>query len=193
MLCPVCLTRIDLAGKVPSAAAPAVVAPQPVPHEVVCPRCKLHFSPFSKRSRPSPTDASRRKTVLVVDDQKYFREIARDALEAAFDVKTAASAHEARVAIGAGGIDLLVLDLKLDGCEAGRDLLLTLRPKPCPIILFTGQDESEMYGHRWEELESMGADELVIKGMNAGESLLRKVAVLLGTSFEELEERRPIG
>ncbi len=229
MLCPVCLTRIDLAGTAPRpqpppaaatrgagairdaprsaaargaaaaqrrpaapAAGPAATTTLPLPEEIVCPRCNLHFSPFSKRSRPEAGPPRRRKRVLVVDDQKYFREIAADALSAAFDVETAVSAHEARLAIGRGGVDLIVLDLTLDDGDAGHDLLRTLNPKPCPIVLFTAQD-SELYGRRWEELESIGADDLVVKGMHCGESLLRKVAVLLGVSLEELEERRPIG
>ena len=82
-----------------------------------------------------------------------------------------------------------MLDLTLDGGDSGRELLTSLQPKPCPIVIFTAQDESEMYGDHWEELSGLGADELVIKGMNVGESLLRKVADLLGESLEELEER----
>ena len=59
----------------------------------------------------------------------------------------------------------MVLDLTLDGCNAGRELLAELRPKPCPILIFTAQDESEMYGENWENLKRLGADDLVIKGM----------------------------
>jgi CheY-like chemotaxis protein len=95
--------------------------------------------------------------------------------------------------LAGGGVDLLVLDLALDAEDAGRRLLDKLQPKPCPIVVFTAQDESELYGDRWEELARLGADDLVIKGMHAGESLLRKVAALLGTSLEDLEPAKPIG
>jgi len=198
MLCPFCMTRIALPAVEPEArdskpesvVAPATVrAVEPIPEEVVCPRCNLHFSPFSKRSRPKPASAGGRKTVLVVEDQKYFREVAADALGAAFEVKTTETVAEARLALDGGGVDLLVLDLTLDGGDSGRELLTSLQPKPCPIVIFTAQDESEMYGDHWEELSGLGADELVIKGMNVGESLLRKVAALLGESLEELEDR----
>jgi hypothetical protein len=60
-------------------------------------------------------------------------------------------------------------------------------------VIFTAQDESELYGDNWERLSDLGADELVIKGMNVGESLRRKVAALLGTPVEELEDCEPIG
>jgi CheY-like chemotaxis protein len=209
MLCPVCLTRIRIEASTTAAAGKPATGPAParpargrsaagtaavaIPDEVVCPRCRLHFSPHSKRSRPDPATTRQRKTVLVVEDQKYFREVAADALRAAFDVRTAATSQEARAALGAGGIDALVLDLTLDGDDSGRQLLMTLRPKPCPIVIFTAEDESQMYRGSWEELARLGADELVIKGMNVGESLLRKVAALLGTPLEELEAAKQIG
>lgn len=203
MLCPVCLWRIELGEPAASAAAapPAAAAAAPptaaaestLPEEVVCPRCKLHFSPFSKRSRANRATSGRRKCVLVIEDQKYFREVAADALKVAFDVKTASGANEAEATLAAGGIDLIVLDLTLDGEDSGRRLLMRLRPKPCPVVIFTAQDESELYGDPWEELARLGADDLVIKGMNVGESLLRKAASLLGTPLEDLEQAKPIG
>jgi hypothetical protein len=48
------------------------------------------------------------------------------------------------------------------------------------VLLFTAQDESEMYGDGWTKLLSLGVDDVVIKGMNMGEMLTRKVAALLG-------------
>jgi CheY-like chemotaxis protein len=153
---------------------------------VVCPRCNLHFEP---RRRPSKGTVER-KTILVVDDLAYFRQIAKDALEPTFDVKTAATSAEARDLITAGEFDLLVLDLTLDGCNAGRELLAELRPKPCPILIFTAQDESEMYGENWENLKRLGADDLVIKGMRVAESLTRKASSLLGVAVDDAD---PIG
>jgi CheY-like chemotaxis protein len=143
--------------------------------------------------RPDPRPVERhveRKTILVVDDLAYFRQIAKDALQPTFDVKTAATSAEAREIMARGGIDLLVLDLTLDGCNAGRDFLAELKPKPCPILIFTAQDESEMYGENWERLERLGADDLVIKGMRVAESLTRKASTLLGFSVDDEE---PIG
>ena len=44
------------------------------------------------------------------------------------------------------------------------------------------------YGESWDELRSLGADDLVRKGMNVGESLRRKVSALLGERWDEDEE-----
>lgn len=151
---------------------------------VVCPRCGLHFT-------PRPAAASRvegeRKTVLVVEDMDYFLDIARDALEPRFLVEAAKTVDQARAALTQGEIDLMLLDLTLSGGEDGIGLLRELPFKPCPILIFTAEDESVMYGETWEELQGLGADDVVIKGMNVGESILRKVGSLLGQSIDDDE------
>jgi CheY-like chemotaxis protein len=172
----------------PSAEARETGAPSPPvatvaeEGEIVCPRCKLHFYPRGRRSAPRDPE---RHTVLIVEDQEYFRQIAADALDSAYDVKTASGIDEAKAILAAGGIDLLVLDLNLGGGEQGERLLRELRPKPCPILIFTAQDESELYGDRWEGLVRCGADDLVIKGMHVDESLRRKAGQLLGQPIED--------
>jgi CheY-like chemotaxis protein len=178
--------RVD---DVPRRTAPARAAPPESvgPQEIVCPRCKLHFSPHRHKKS---ADAGSKKTVLVVEDQEYFREIARDALSPMFDVRSAANSDEARSALTHGDIDLLVLDLTLDGGDAGMDLLRELDPKPCPVLIFTAQDESELYGKWWDELRRAGADDLVIKGMQVAESLARKAGSLLGTPLDEEDTLR---
>ena len=173
-------------GRAAAAAIAAAPAPEPASaqEKVICPRCQLHFVP--RRAASSERDPQRR-TVLVVEDMAYFREIAADALSSRYEVKSVANLDEARAAIAAGGIDLMVLDLTLDGGDHGIELLRGMAVKPCPILIFTAQDESEMYGDSWDELRSLGADDLVMKGMNVGESLRRKVSALLGEHWDEEE------
>jgi DNA-binding response OmpR family regulator len=77
-------------------------------------------------------------------------------------------------------IDLVLLDLTLEGGQDGLRLLREGPGKTCPVLLFTAQDESEMYGDGWTRLLALGVDDVVIKGMNMGEILSRKVAALLG-------------
>lgn len=170
----------------PIAAPAAAPAPAPArataPAEVICPRCQLHFVPGRSSTA---AERSERATVLVVEDMAYFREIAVDALASRYEVKTATTVAEARALLTGGGIDLMVLDLTLDGGEYGSELLRTMLAKPCPILIFTAKDEAEMYGDTWDELQALGADDLVMKGMNAGESLLRKTAALLGDNLGE--------
>ena len=66
-------------------------------------------------------------------------------------------------------------------------LLRSLPGKRFPILIYTAQDESEMYGETWDELQRLGADDIVMKGMNVGESLARKVSGLLGMEWDEGE------
>lgn len=125
-----------------------------------------------------PSAAQRRPRVLLVEDMDFFEEVARQALEATAELVAVKTVADARRALAQGGFDLLLLDLALEG-EDGRDLLRTLPYKPCPILIFTARDESDMYGDAWSELQSWGADDVVVKGMQMGEILARKVAALL--------------
>lgn len=183
----------------PQAAAPLPTTPLPKPpaaaaqdaprpgesEEVVCPRCKLHFVP--RRATAEAAAEISRYTVLVVEDMDYFREIATEALASTFEVKEASTLAEARAHLAAGGVHLMVLDLTLGGGETGIEFLRSLPAKPCPILIYTDEDESELYGESWEELQRLGADDILMKGMNAGELLLRKASGLLGLPWDEDE------
>jgi DNA-binding response OmpR family regulator len=79
-----------------------------------------------------------------------------------------------------GAVDLLLLDLTLAGGVDGREVLRRMGPKRCPILIFTGRDERDLYGTAWDDLRRLGADDLLIKGMNVEESLILKVDALLG-------------
>jgi CheY-like chemotaxis protein/DNA-directed RNA polymerase subunit RPC12/RpoP len=161
----------------PSTPATVLVAAAPAAgNEVCCPRCGLHFSPTAERQ----VEPSTRPTVLLVEDLDYFVEIARDALAGRYELKCAKTVAEARAFLKQGGIDLMLLDLMLEGSQEGLRLLREPPGKTCPVLLFTAQDESEMYGEGWTKLQSLGVDDVVIKGMNMGEMLTRKVAALLG-------------
>ena len=42
-----------------------------------------------------------------------------------------------------------------------------------------------MYGREWDELQRLGADDMVLKGMNVGETLLRKASELLEVEVDD--------
>ena len=186
--CPSCGSPDGLARPAaPPARAAAPAVPQPLAasavepeEEVVCPRCKLHFLP--RRASVSRETATR-PVVLVVEDMDYFRQVAADALSSRFEVRQASTVAEARAQL-AQRIDLLLLDLTLDGGDHGKDLLRSFPRKPCPILIYTDQDESGMYGSSWEGLQRLGVDDVVMKGMNAGDAILRKVCGLLGVPWD---------
>jgi CheY-like chemotaxis protein len=165
-------------------AEPATPRPEPsgdggaLGGAVVCPRCKLHFTPRDDRE----LEPEERRTVLVVEDMEYFRQVARHALEAKYDVQTARSTAEGIALLAQLPVDLVVLDLTLEGKDEGRELLTHAARKGCPVIVYTARDESEIYGESWEELKRLGARDIVIKGMNVGESLARKADEILGVA-----------
>jgi predicted Zn finger-like uncharacterized protein len=154
--------------------------------EVCCPRCNFHFVPDAKAA----PKAAGRPTLLIVEDMEYFVEIARDALAGRYEFKVARNVDEARAFLLQGGIDLMLLDLTLDEGEDGLRLLREPPGKTCPVLLFTAQDESEMYGEGWEKLIALGVDDVVIKGMNMEEALTRKVAEMLGEPLSQDAFRR---
>jgi DNA-binding response OmpR family regulator len=143
---------------------------------VCCPRCSFHFVPDGK----AQSKTAGRPTLLVVEDMEYFLQIARDALAERYDLKIAKTLDEARTHLIRGGIDLLLLDLTLEKGEDGLRLLREPPGKICPVLLFTAQDESEMYGEGWANLRALGVDDVIIKGMNMDEALSKKVAAMLG-------------
>jgi predicted Zn finger-like uncharacterized protein len=187
--------RADLANA-PTAGDPEPVqaAPRPAaatprtPHEVeevVCPRCSLHFVPRRAHARAVASNSAPKPTVLVVEDMEYFLEIARDALGERFHVETATTLAQAREILARVPVALMVIDLTLEGGDEGVLLLRELSPKRFPVLVFTAEDESEMYGQKWNELRALGADDLVLKGMNVGEVLLRKVGEMLGVEVDD--------
>ena len=186
--CPSCGSPDGLARPAAVRTGAAESAPPPAPpvstaepeQEVVCPRCKLHFVP---RRTSIAHDTLTRPVVLVVEDMDYFRQVAADVLASRFEVRQASTVAEARAQL-AHRIDLLLLDLTLDGGDHGKDLLRSFRRKPCPILIYTDQDESGMYGSSWESLQQLGVDDVVMKGMNAGDAILRKVCGLLGLPWD---------
>ena len=74
---------------------------------IACPRCNLHFQPRDSFRVSKVT----RKSILVVEDLAYFRQVAKDTLEPMFEVTTAANTAEARDLLNRMDFDLLVLDL----------------------------------------------------------------------------------
>ena len=115
------------------------------------------------------------KRILAVDDDPSIREMVSDYLtENDFEVRTAANGEEMNAILDAGGVDLVLLDVRLPG-EDGFNLARTLRAKShLPIIMLTAQrDEVD----RVVGLE-LGADDYLTKPFSPRELLARIRAVL---------------
>lgn len=182
----------DSCGERWQAFAPKGAAAAGEAEPVTCPGCGLRFVPGAAAAQPGNVSTamaaqraaapvrSGQKTILIVEDVAYFTALARDTLGAKYRAITVDNVADARKILTREHIDLLVLDLTLREGEDGVDLLRSLGSKEFPVLIFTSGDEAEMYGEAWKELQALGADDLLIKGMNVEESLLKKVGSLLG-------------
>lgn len=108
--------------------------------------------------------------ILVVDDDAKLRKLlARYLTENGFIVATAGDATEARNMLTSAAFDLIVLDLMMPG-ESGLDFAATLRrTSAVPILMLTAMAEPE---DRIGGLER-GADDYLTKPFEPKELLLR--------------------
>ena len=162
----------------PITAVPAPTAAAAAPH-VSCPKCGHRFVTGARAPRPKRAAGGRQKTILLVEDQAYFSEVAREALGEGYRTISVGTKEEALKQIRSDPPQLLILDLSLARGQDGRDLLRELPGKQFPILIFTAQDETDLYGDPWQELKALGADGIVLKTMNVGEELRQKVTELL--------------
>lgn len=158
--CPSCGHRFD-----PSAEAPAV-------------RAQSSARSTSASTAPRPTRAQTR--LLLVEDQGYFIQLTKDALGTDFEVTAISELSGAEQALNQDHFDLVILDLSLQGNHDGRRLLKAIHKRAIPILIFTARDESEFYGAVWDELKAAGVMDILLKGVNVGEELKRKVVAIVG-------------
>jgi two-component system, OmpR family, response regulator RegX3 len=120
---------------------------------------------------------SRRRILLIEDEQSISEPLAEALEREGFDVVSAATAAEGREAFRARAPDLVLLDVMLpdgDGRDVLRDIRSTSRT---PVVMLTARGE-EM--DRVLGLE-LGADDYVTKPFSAAELIARLRAVLRRT------------
>jgi DNA-binding response OmpR family regulator len=132
-----------------------------------------HREAMKPSSSTGPTPSQPR--VLVVDDDPAMRKLVADSLtEHAFRVSEAGNGAEMLQAMAQHPVDLIVLDLRLQG-EDGMELARKLREESqIPIVMVTGRAEEV---DRVMGLE-LGADDYVLKPFSARELVARIRAVL---------------
>jgi len=161
------------------ARAPEQAAPE---HSVSCPSCGHRFVPGAdptaapKKSRPDRAHSK----LLLVEDQGYFIQLTKDALGPDFEVTAVNDIPDAEKALAQDRYDLVILDLSLQGNQDGRGLLRSIHKRSIPVLIFTAREESEFYGSVWEDLKTAGATDILLKGVNVGEELKRKVVAIVG-------------
>jgi len=92
--------------------------------QVKCPKCSHQFTVAAEDHL---IKSAARKTILMVDDARFFRELMLDLLaDAGADLRTADNAEEAWQALQQEEIDLLIVDINLPD-KNGLDLIRELR------------------------------------------------------------------
>lgn len=120
------------------------------------------------------------KNVLVVEDEKYLRELYVEILkDAGFDVVSASDGEEALNAILEGGHDLVLLDImlpKMDGLEILEKLKSSTPKAPNgPIIMLTNLGQDSIVA----ESVTLGAQGYMIKSDYTPDQIIEEVKTYL--------------
>ncbi len=114
-------------------------------------------------------------TIVVVEDDPSLRTLTTRALQQnGYSVRPAGSAPEMWLAVEAGAVDLVILDIMLPGTN-GLDLCRALRQKSDVPIIFASAKDTDT--DRIVGLE-LGADDYLSKPFNTAELIARVRAVL---------------
>ncbi|MDI3338064.1 response regulator transcription factor [Defluviimonas aestuarii] len=115
------------------------------------------------------------RRILVVDDDDAVRTLLRRCLESdGYDVTEATGGKDAMEAIQGGGVDLMTLDINLEG-QSGLDVAQAVRKhSDVPIVMVTGRGDVI---DRIVGLE-IGADDYITKPFHVREVLARVHSVL---------------
>ncbi|MBP7145948.1 MAG: response regulator [Acidobacteria bacterium] len=155
-----------------SAGQPAIreIRPTPEAEMVTCPACGHEFVPAGA--------GSDRRVVLIVEDTDFFLHLATDVLNRHYRTVGVRTAAAARQALATMSVDMVLLDLTLPDAE-GTEVLRALPRRNIPVLVYTSRDETSLLGPEWDVLRSLGARDVVHKGINIEDTLLRKAQALL--------------
>src|SRR5437879_3231972 len=124
----------------------------------------------------TPADIIGAMRLLVVEDEvKLAKAIAKGLLEEGYEVETAATGEEAFFLIGSRAYDVVLLDVMLPG-RSGFEVLEAIRKarNPTPVLCLTARDSIE---DRVRGLD-LGADDYLVKPF-AFQELVARVRALL--------------
>ncbi|MDH3283193.1 MAG: response regulator [Acidobacteriota bacterium] len=189
--CPGCLEVIHMRAAAPSSAAslPRDRAEDGSPRDtlirveeweelhdpswlttVACPRCGHRFDPEK--------DQSTIPKVLIVEDTEFFLHLANDILGEKYETAVVKTVADAQRILRESSFDLILLDLTLSDGD-GIEVLGALPRPDIPVLLYTSRDETSLIGEEWQRLRALGANDVIHKGLNIEEAMLRKVEDLL--------------
>ncbi len=130
--------------------------------------------------------ATRKATLLVVDDEEFIRMLLeRILVQAGYGVVMAASGHEAVDKLSQGNVDLVLLDIMMPGLDGFQTLEIIRRGYDVPIIMLTGKVEVTTV----HDALSLGADDYVRKPFSKVELLARIEAKLRRSALESISTK----
>jgi two-component system alkaline phosphatase synthesis response regulator PhoP len=125
--------------------------------------------------------------ILVVDDEEDIRLLLRMELSAeGHHIAEAADGQAALDALGAGDVDLMLLDIMMPVLD-GWSVLAALDASAPPVIVVTGINEGDP---RIAQFLELGALDVIIKPFDVGRLYRLAEAVLLVEPEERAEYRR---
>ncbi len=128
----------------------------------------------------------KKKSILVVDDEKDIRDVIEIYLmNEGFEVVTACDGLEALEKLKSESVDLIILDIMMPKLDGIRTCLKIREEKKMPIIMLSakGEDSDKILGL------NIGADDYVVKPFNPLELVARvKSQIRRTTSFNEPRE-----
>lgn len=130
-----------------------------------------------------------KKKILIVDDERFFREILKGALKERFDIIEGKDGDEAVSLSIKHTPDLIIMDIEMpvcDGIDACKILKRNIQTRKIPIILFTSRTKKKdmVLGLK------AGADDYISKPIYLPEIVARVEAHLRSTDFySDLEHK----
>ena len=128
----------------------------------------------------SDTPATPVRTVLLVEDDKFLRDIIESHLKkAGFGTLTASTGEEALRIAQDGHPDLIILDIVLSGIS-GLDVIARLRQADqgahIPFIVFTNSDEQSSVARGHE----LGAVKYMVKAISTPDKIVHEIQDFFG-------------
>ena len=128
------------------------------------------------------------KKIQIIEDQKGFRRVFRDALEEhGYEVLEASDGHEGWKQMRIEQPDLVILDLilpKIPGFRILRKMKDDPKTESIPVIVFSAlADEQQM-----RKAKLMGAIDYWVKGLSAPLELVEKIREVMG----DVKKKKPV-
>lgn len=124
-----------------------------------------------------------KRRILLVDDEVAVLLTMKAVLEiSGFDVETAASAREAKLALKKRTYAMVITDMRMESDEAGREVIVAARTAAChpAVALLTAFPVAD------EDWQGMGADKMLVKPMQT-QLLIQQIEKLLDSHQAKMQ------